>query len=353
MKIKSKIFLASFIVLLTATLLGCQKGAENTSKDSVSESESKKEVTFRYQSGASYGGVSPFELADKLGYYKGTGVRIESVGVSKSGPEDIQAIAAGSNDIAWTNTAPVINSVVSGLKLKIIVSAGAPITKNLDGEEISTGGILVRKDSGLKAAKDLVGKKVSVNIRSAQAEYAINKWLEENGVNPDDVELVVIAPPNEVQAVQQKQVDAAYSWSPNYDKAQEDPSIEVLVPEGEILGDFSPGGFAFSQEFLDENPEAVEDFVDGYVKAWNWAWENPKEFQEEAKKIIADFKGNTDLAKYAYPFGKRENALFKDSDVDFYFKQLTKAGKIKEGQIKPGDIYTNEFNPHKDQGKNE
>src|SRR2546430_9023250 len=100
----------------------------------------KPKTIFRYQSGASYGSIAPFELATKLGYYEGTAVQIRSVGISKSGPEDIQAIAAGSNDIAWTNTAPIIHADVSGLHIKAIVAAGTTLTKDPQGNTISIGG---------------------------------------------------------------------------------------------------------------------------------------------------------------------------------------------------------------------
>jgi ABC-type nitrate/sulfonate/bicarbonate transport system substrate-binding protein len=269
----------------------------------------KPKVTFRYQSGASYGSISAFELATKLGYYEGTSVQIKSVGTSKSGPEDIQAIAAGSNDIAWTNTAPIIHAGVSGLKIKAIVAAGTTLTKDLNGQTTSVGGLLTKKDSGITTAKDLAGRKVSVNVRSAQAEYAIRKWASAAGADPDKIEYVVIAPPNEIQAVRQGLVDAAYSWTPAYNKGLEDPNVKVVATEGDMLGDFVTGGFAFSQEFLDKNPEAVKEFVDGYVKAWAWAWEHPAELQDKAKSIIKDFGGEEDLAKYVVPFGSRANAL--------------------------------------------
>jgi ABC-type nitrate/sulfonate/bicarbonate transport system substrate-binding protein len=302
-------------------------------------------VTFRYQSGASYGSIAPFELADRLGYYEGTQVRIESIGISKSGPEDIQAIAAGSNDIAWTNTAPIINANASGLDIKAVVAAGTTLTRDLQGNTISLGGLLTRKDSGIDGVKDLEGRKVSVNVRSAQAEYAIRRGVEQAGGDPDRVEYVVIAPPNEIQALQQGQVDAAYSWTPAYNKGQEDPAVRVLATEGDLLGDFVTGGFAFSQTFLDRHPAAVREFVAGYVKAWTWAWEHPKELQDEAALIIADAEGDTALSRYVSPPGSRENALIKDEDIQFYLDQLAEKGDIKAGQVKPGDVYTNEFNP--------
>lgn len=326
-------------VLATAALAAC---GGDSGADAAGDTGP---VTFRYQSGASYGSISAFELADHLGYFEGTKVRIESVGISKSGPEDIQAIAAGSNDIAWTNTAPIINANASGLDIKAIVAAGTTLTKDLQGNKISAGGLLVKKDAGIAGLKDLEGRKVSVNVRSAQAEYAIRRGVEQAGGDPDKIDYVVIAPPNEIQALQQGQVDAAYSWTPAYDKGQEDPAVTVLASEGDLLGDFVTGGFAFSGKFLDQHPAAVREFVASYVKAWTWAWEHPKELQQEASEIITAAKGPAELSKYVVPFGSRANALIQDSDVQFYLDQLSRKGDIKEGQVKPADVYTNEFNP--------
>ncbi|BCJ47247.1 ABC transporter substrate-binding protein [Actinoplanes ianthinogenes] len=339
-------------LLALTTAAGCAQfrgdgdDADVKPEGAAAADNGKPKVTFRYQSGASYGSIAPFELATKLGYYEGTSVQIKSVGISKSGPEDIQAIAAGSNDIAWTNTAPIIHADVSGLKIKAIVAAGTTLTKDTGGKTISIGGLLAKKSSGITTAKDLEGKKVSVNVRSAQAEYAIRKWAEAGGADPEKIDYVVVAPPNEIQALQQGQVDAAYSWTPAYNKGQEDPGIKVVATEGDMLGDFVTGGFAFSQQFLDAHPEAVKEFVAGYVKAWSWAWEHPAELQEKAAAIITDFKGNADLAKYVYPFGSRPNALIKDADIQFYIDQLTKKGELTAGQVKPTDFYTNDYNPY-------
>lgn len=332
-------------LLLLAGCAGKASQADVTPESGTASGGGPK-VVFRYQSGASYGSISPFELATKLGYYEGTSVRIKSVGTAKSGPEDIQAIAAGSNDIAWTNTAPIIHADVSGLKIKAIVAAGTTLTKDLSGNTISIGGLLAKKSSNINTAKDLEGRKVSVNVRSAQAEYAIRKWAQAGGADPEKIDYVVVAPPNEIQALRQGLVDAAYSWTPAYNKGQEDPQVEVVATEGDMLGDFVTGGFAFSQDFLDKHPAAVKEFVAGYVKAWTWAWEHPAELQEKAAAIIRDFNGETSLAKYVYPFGSRANALIKDQDIDFYIDQLTRKGELTAGQVKAGDFYTNAYNPY-------
>src|SRR4051794_13835766 len=102
------------MALAAVTAAGCAAQASQAEvrpeAGAVQAGSSPSKVILRYQSGASYGAITAFELATKLGYYGNTHVQIKSVGVSKSGPEDIQAIAAGSNDIASTNTAPIIHA---------------------------------------------------------------------------------------------------------------------------------------------------------------------------------------------------------------------------------------------------
>jgi len=69
------------------------------------------------------------------------------------------------------------------------------------------------------------------------------------------------------------------------------------------------------------------------------------ELQQEAAEIITENKGDPSLSRFVFPFGSRENALIQDSDVQFYLDQLTKKGDIEAGQVRPADVYTNEFNP--------
>ncbi|KPQ44846.1 MAG: hypothetical protein MPEBLZ_00575 [Candidatus Methanoperedens nitroreducens] len=52
------------------------------------------------------------------------------------------------------------------------------------------------------------------------------------------------------------------------------------------------------------------------------------------------------MAKYWKGFGVREHALLQDSDVQFWIDWLVKDGRISEGQYKPSDFYTNEYNPY-------
>lgn len=53
-------------------------------------------VKIRYLAGR--GGISPHELADELGYFKGLGIELENVGYVGGGPESLFALASGTVD---------------------------------------------------------------------------------------------------------------------------------------------------------------------------------------------------------------------------------------------------------------
>jgi ABC-type nitrate/sulfonate/bicarbonate transport system substrate-binding protein len=329
------------VAVVAAFVVSASIGTSTPVDAGAQISVSEEAVTFRYQSGASFGQIAAFELADHFGYYDGTSVQLDSVGVWRNGPEDIQAIAAGSIDVALANTAPLINANVAGIEVKAILPFNTTLTRSLDGETISAGGLLVTRDGGIAAPEDLEGKTVSVNVRSAQAEYAIRQWMQENGADPDTIEYVVIAPPNEVQSLQQGQIDAAYTWSPAYNVAQEDPNVTVLATEGDMLDDFVVAVYALSDDFLDTHPQAVREFAEGYVRAWAWAWEHPAEWQDVAAELIELFDGDPSLARYVFPFGSRDHALIQDSDIQFYIDRLAEAGELDPSDVEPGYLYTN------------
>ena len=70
-------------------------------------------VTLRYLS--SRGGVNPHELADKLGYYKGTGVALQSLWVTpRAGRNRFFALASRGLEVGSAATAAVINSIAGG-----------------------------------------------------------------------------------------------------------------------------------------------------------------------------------------------------------------------------------------------
>ncbi len=83
-----------------------------------------------------------------------------------------------------------------------------------------------------------------------------------------------------------------------------------------------------------------------FAKAYDWSAENPEEARKVVAEIYKKIGGNPDLAKYWTPKMAWEHGLMKDEDVQWWLNWFARGGIIKEGQLKPSDIYTNEFNPY-------
>ena len=88
------------LLLSAALLLGLANAA------------SAEEVKLRYL--ASQGGLAAHELADELGYFKGTGITLENVGYAGGGPASLIALASGDVEIGSAATAAVLNSIAVG-----------------------------------------------------------------------------------------------------------------------------------------------------------------------------------------------------------------------------------------------
>ena len=116
-------------------------------------------TTIRYQTNA--GLVDLPELADALGYFKGTGIKLDRIGDVQGGPESLRAVATDQVDYGGA-----FNGAIAKL-----ASTGAPITAVISyygsSDDVSSS-LLVKEDSGIKSARDLIGKKVAVNTLGRQ-----------------------------------------------------------------------------------------------------------------------------------------------------------------------------------------
>lgn len=341
MKSNIKIILAALVIIFFiagATGLGLFSKKEIiTNEETISPSKQKEVITLRTT--VNLGSVSISEIAEAKGFFEEQGIKIENVGTTQGGTEGVQALAAGSIDFASSAWQPWINSISRGSKLKVVVAASGQ-NENEQGQFF-----LVLQNSTIRGAKDLVGKKIAVNVLGAEADYMTREYLSQNGVSIDQVQLVVVPWPQHEQVLRSGQVDAVIAISPYSDKIQEKKDTRILFTGYDVRGKTASIGFGVNEKLIKQNPEAVRKFVAVIAKTYDWSAENP----EEARKIVAEIYtkrgGNPDLAKYWSPKRAWEHGMIQDDDVQWWLDIFARDVK-PEGQRKPSDIYTNEFNPY-------
>ncbi len=296
----------------------------------------------KYQ--GSVGAITPPELAADLGYLQD--LKLDWVGNTISGPQDIQSAATKQTAFGGAFNGAVVK----------LASAGAPITAVISYygvDRYAYNAALVRKDSAIKAAADLLGKKVGMNTLGAHDEAILDIYLQRNGLSGaqiKQVEPLVVPPVNTEESVRLGQIDAGFLGSILRDKALATGDVRVLFSDYQLLGNFSAGTYVFRDDYIQANPNTVRIFVAGVAKAIEWARTTPvAEVIDRFDAIIAKRRRNETNAaiKYFKSFGiAGTGGVIKATEIQTWIDWLVKQGTLTQGKVTAAKVYTNAFNPY-------
>lgn len=317
---------------LLAPVAGCGGGAAAGSAPTTE---------LRYQGSA--GQVTLPELAADLGYLGD--VRLNWIGNVTGGPQDIQATATGQSDFGGAFNGAIVK----------LAAANAPITAVISyygSDAQSFQGYYVPDDSPIRGPRDLIGRKVGMNTLGAHAEAVLKTWLSRGGLSAEEiaqVELVALPPVNIEQSLRQKQIDVAVLGGVIRDKAVANGGIRTIFTDFELLGAFSAGAYVFRDDFIRRNPATVKAFVAGVGRAIEWARSQPREaVVARFESIIAKRGRNEDpsLVRHWKSSGVAgRGGVITDQEFATWIDWLAAEGELKGDKPRPGDVYTNEYNP--------
>jgi len=115
-----------------------------------------------------------------------------------SGPPMLEALNAGSIDIARTGDAPPVVAQSAGVPI-VYIGGSAP--------KDQSSAVLVKRDSLIRTVADLKGKKVAF-AKSSSANYLIVKVLESAGLKWSDISPAYLSPADARAAFERGSVDA-------------------------------------------------------------------------------------------------------------------------------------------------
>ena len=195
-------------------------------------------------------------------------------------------------DIAPSTATDLMKSVASGLD---VVAISAEV---FETAENTTTYVMVRKDSGIKSAKDLAGKVIATPTIGGVIHVATLYWLKKNGVDPTSVRAVEVPFPNMPDLLKAKRVDA----------------VESLEPFAGALR--SAGNIAITAPLLSAGPDVLFTFWISQgawarahlpaIKAWIASLEDARKFiadnPAEARKILAQYTKLPEAVVQKTPF---------------------------------------------------
>lgn len=322
------------LLLAVVVLAGCSKASAGKR---VGDSE---QTVLRYQAYPTLVGFP--ELAEDLGYLEG--LKLEYVGTTISGPQNIQAVVTGDVEFGGAFNGAVVKLAATKAPMRAVIAY-----YGTDSQQFT--GFYTLPDSPIRHAKDLIGKRVAVNTVGAHAEFTILEYLSRAGLSAEQaksVQLVVLPPGTSEQALREKQVDVAGMQTILYEKAKPRGELRLLFSDLQLFGNFNAGSIVMHERFIEKNPNTVRKFVQGTAKAIEWARSHPRdEVIARFEKIVKTKRGpSEDVSQFAYwrttsiatPGGKM-------GDIDFqrWIDWLVRDGQLEKGQVVARDVYTNEF----------
>lgn len=137
----------------------------------------------------------------------------------------------------------------------------------------SSGGDGIIAKAGINRIEDLVDKKIGVP-RFSEAQTLVEWLLTKSSLDAKQVEkirknMVYFETPDEAaKAFFAGQVDAAATWQPYLSQAQETTGAKLLFST-KVATNLILDGIVFRQDYLDNNKEDVQKFIQGALEAYD------------------------------------------------------------------------------------
>ena len=205
-------------------------------------------------------GSEPLYLARDLGYLDREAVQLVEY---PSASEVSRAFRNQAIDGMVISLDELFVLAVDGLQPKIVVVV-----------DVSHGADVVVGRSGMRAMKDLKGKRVAVES-AALGAFVLSRALALNGMQASDVSMVHLESNEHPAAFEQGQVDGAVTFDP-YRTQMLGAGAHTLFDSSQIPGEIVDL-LAVRASVLEKNPRAVQTLLTGWFKALDYLEREPKD----------------------------------------------------------------------------
>jgi NitT/TauT family transport system substrate-binding protein len=149
-----------------------------------------------------------------------------------------------------------------------------------DGSEIVVG-----KKSTYRSLLDLKGKRMAIPSLYSNQNFVIHKLMEDYGMKPDDIQFVVLPPPDMPTSLAAGAIEGYFVGEPFCAKAELDGIGRILYFARDIWPNFISCALVVHEDLIRDHPEIVIDLVRGIAESGAWA----ETHRAEAAKLAAPY----------------------------------------------------------------
>ncbi len=279
--------------------------------------------------------IIPVDVGAKLGIFKKHGLDLKIVDFT-GGSKMTTAMTAGSIDIG-DGAGTEMALVAKGVPMTAICESAGPIPFI---------GIGVPYDSPIHTIDQLKGKKIAFSSAGSLTEWLSKELERSQGWGPNGVTGVSIGngASNIISSFRAHLVDADIGVTSLFLAMEENKTGRLLFPVTKYEGNLAAGTLYASNELIKTNPNAVREFVAGWVDTVNYI----RTHKAEAVKIesgITGFPESVMSKDYDLTIGMFTKACAFDPESLATLKRSFADLKLLPTAPDMSKLYTNAFLP--------
>lgn len=206
--------------------------------------------------------------ADQKGFFKAAGLDV-TLQIFPNGGSVTQGLAGGAIDVGVTNSGSMSLAHLRGLPITLLAcgalySPSAPIAH-----------IVAGKSSGIRTAKDLSGKTLSVSTLRDMIQASAMAWIDRNGGDSKSVNFVEVPMVEMTQAMTVKRIDGGLLVEPIFTRSKPDV-IDLGTPYQSVANSkpFQTLGIVANKDWVEKNPGAAKKVATVLHQSASWANKN-------------------------------------------------------------------------------
>jgi len=210
-------------------------------------------------------------LAQEHGIYRkhGLDVTVEPITVSTLAAASLMS---RSLDVATFNLPDMIQAVENGIDLVAFTGIA-----ELAARGGTRSGVVVQPDSNIRQPADFVGRKVGISALGSLLHILFQKYLMDNGVDPQKVVYVEIPIPSHFDVMKNRSVDGVVTADPMMARILKTGTGTEVVAFGETVPPHTLStAVVTTRDFAQKNPEVIARFRAAWQEATDLAMNEPE-----------------------------------------------------------------------------
>ncbi|MHC3471431.1 ABC transporter substrate-binding protein [Streptomyces sp. 7R007] len=271
--------------------------------------------------------VAPLYLGQQKGIFEKHGLKL-TMTPAQGGAAIVPGVVSGQFQFGFSNMTSLMIAQTNNVPVKAV--ANGVNSTGVDGKDF--GATVVAKNSTIKSAKDLAGKKVAVNTLKNINDTTVRQSVRKAGGDPSKVKFVELAFDQMPAALDKGQVDAAMAVEPALSTILGQGGREIASSYVDVAKDLTVAMYFTSQSYAQKNPTVVKNFQAAMKESLTYAGGHP----DEVRQVLTTYTKipSTLLPKLTLPSWPAEpdrasiETLMKLGQQDGLFKSTPDLDKL-------------------------